>query len=159
MSPYTPPRKPDSGLVPCNGDDAVDDDRSFRDTVPISLILAVGGPPIKNQTGPLYDGAALITPKGGNAREIWYPPRCGYQRPGCRPCRTHLATEAYTQSILPYRRIYREWKVIMKVQPSSQGDSGLPPGRGYRSAPEVARSAGVVLTDPVVVDPLLIVIF
>ena len=34
-----------------------------------------------------------------------------------------------------------------------------PPGRGYNSAQEVARYAGVALTGPVVVDPLLIVIF
>ena len=55
--------------------------------------------------------------------------------------------------------MYREWKAIPKVQPSSRGDSGLPPGRGYRSAPEVARPASVALPGPVVVDPLLIGIF
>ena len=54
---------------------------------------------------------------------------------------------------------YREWKVITKVKPSTRGDSGLPLGQGYRSAPEVTRSAGVALAGPVVLDPLLIVIF
>ena len=68
-------------------------------------------------------------------------------------------TEAYPRFIIPEGRRYGECKAITKVQPSSRGDSGLPPGRGYRSAPEVARSAGIALTGPVVVDPLLVVIF
>ena len=45
------------------------------------------------------------------------------------------------------------------MQPYSQVDSGLPLGWGYRSAPEAERSAGVELIGPVVVDPLLIIIF
>ena len=53
----------------------------------------------------------------------------------------------------------REWKAIKKVQPSSRSGSGLPPGRGYRSAPEVEKSVSGALTGPVVVDTLLIVIF
>ena len=48
---------------------------------------------------------------------------------------------------------------MAKVKPSSQDDSGLPPDRGYRPTPEVARSDGVALTGPVVVDPMLNVIF
>ena len=39
------------------------------------------------------------------------------------------------------------------------GIAASPPGRGYCSVLEVARYAGVVLTGPVVVDPLFIVIF
>ena len=154
-----PPRKPASGLVLCSGDDAVDGDRSCSDTTPLSHILAAGGPPVKKTPGSLYDGAALIAPEGGNTCRIWRPPRCGHRRLGCRSCRNQLATEAYPHSILPDGQRYREWKAIPKVQLSSRGNSGLPPGRGYRSAPEVARSASVALAGTVVVDPLLIVIF
>ena len=70
-----------------------------------------------------------------------------------------MAIEADPRSILLDGRRYREWEVITKVHPYSRGGSGLPPGQDYRSAPEVARSAGVTLTGPVVEDPLLIVIF
>ena len=105
-----------------------------------------------------YDSAALIAPEGANTRWIWRPHRCGHWRPGCCPRRNSLVTEAYPWSILTDGRRYQEWKAIMKVHPSSRGNSFLPLGRGYRSASEVARSAGVALTGPVVVDPLLIII-
>ena len=46
-----PPWKPASGLVLCSGGDAVDGDRSCRNTAPLSPLLAVGGPPVKNRPG------------------------------------------------------------------------------------------------------------
>ena len=159
LSPYTPSRKPASGLVLCSGDDAIDGDQSCSNTSSLSPILAAGSPPIKNRPGSLYDRAALIVPEGENTHRIWRPPRCDHCWSGCCPCRNRLVTEAYHRSILLDRRNYWEWKAITKVQPSSRGDIGLPPGRGYRSAPEVARSSIVVLTGSVVADPLLIVIF
>ena len=138
-----PPRKPSSGLVLCSDDDAVDVDRYCSHTASLSPILAAGGPPVKIRPGSLYDGAALIAPEGGNTRMTWRPLRCGHRWSGCCPRRNRLAIEAYPRSIISDRRKYREWKEIPKMWPSSQGNSGLPPGRGYRSAPEVARSAKV----------------
>ena len=159
MLPYTFPRKPASRLVICSGDNAVDGDQYFSNTAPLSHLLSAVGPPFKNSPVSLYDGDALIVPEGGNTRGICRPPHFGHRRSGCRPRRNRLATEAYPQSILPDGQKYREWKAIPKVQPSSWGDRGLPLGRGYCSAPEVAKSASVALTGTVVVDPLLIVIF
>ena len=66
LSPYTPPRKPTSGLVLCSGDNAVNGDWSYSDTAPLSPILAAGGPLVKICPGSLYDGAALIAPEDGN---------------------------------------------------------------------------------------------
>ena len=76
LLPYTPPRKPFSGLVLCSGNDAVDGDRSCSDTAPLFPLLAAGGPPVKNRPGSLYDGAALIVPEYGNTWGIWLPPCC-----------------------------------------------------------------------------------
>ena len=101
-------------------------------------------PTCKKIPGSLYDGAALIAPEYGNTCGIWRPPCCGHGWSGCRPRRNLLATEAYPQSILTDGQKYREWKAIPKVRPPSRGDSAPPPpGRGYRSTPEVARSAKV----------------
>ena len=147
------------GLVLCSGDDAVDGNRYCSNTVPLSSFIAAGGPPVKNCLGSLYDGAALIVPERGNTRGNWRSPHCGHRRQGCRPRCNRLATEAYPRSILPDGCKYLEWREIPKVQPSSRGDIGPPPGRGYHSVPEVEISAGILLTGPVVVDPLLIVIF
>ena len=78
-----PPRKPDSGLVLCSEDDAVDGDWYRSDTAPISPILPAGGPPVKNRPGSLYDGAALIAPEDGNTLQAsvrsqrWCPVRLG----------------------------------------------------------------------------------
>ena len=47
LSPYNPPLKPDSGLVLCSGDDAVDGDWSCSDTAPLSPLLAASGHPSK----------------------------------------------------------------------------------------------------------------
>ena len=58
-----------------------------------------------------------------------------------------------------YSQNYWEWNAIPKVQPSSRGDSGLPLGRGYRSALELAIYARVALTGILIVDPLLVDIF
>ena len=136
-----PPQNPASGLVLCGGYDVVDGNRSCSNTASIYPLLAAGGPPVKINPGSLYDGAALIAPEDGNTRGIWRPPRCGHRWSVYRPRRNRLATDAYPWLVLPDGRKYREWKAIPKVQPSSRGDSGLPPGWGYRSAPEVARSA------------------
>ena len=45
------PRKHDSGLVLCIGDDAFDGDRCCGDTAPLSLLLVVGGPSVKKFPG------------------------------------------------------------------------------------------------------------
>ena len=140
-----PPWKPDSGLVLCSGDDAVDGNWYCSNTTPISPLLASGSPHIKICPGSLYDGATLIAPEGGNNRGVWRPPCCGHWWSVCCPCCNFLAKEAYYGSIFPDGQKYREWKAITKVWPSSRGNSGLPPGRGYRSAPEVTRSAKVHL--------------
>ena len=66
LSPYTPPRKPASGLVLCSGDDAIDGDWSWSDTAPLYPLINYGGPPVKFRPGSLYDGAALIAPEDGN---------------------------------------------------------------------------------------------
>ena len=70
-----------------------------------------------------------------------------------------LSERGIYQLILPYGQSYWEWNSVPKVQLSSRGDSGLPPGQGYRSAPEVERSASVALIGIVIVDLLLIVLF
>ena len=143
MLPYTAPRRPASGIVLCSGDNAVNGNRYCSNNAPLSPILASGGPPVKIRPGSLYDCAALIAPEDGNTRSIWLPPWCGHQWSGFHPHRNRLATETYPQSILPDRKNYRDWKEIPEVRPSSPVDSGVPPGQGYRSAPEVERSAKV----------------
>ena len=57
------------------------------------------------------------------------------------------------------RKNYRKWKTTPTMQPPSRGDINLPLGQGCHYALEVASSAGVALTGPVVIDPLLVVIF
>ena len=140
---YPPPRNPASGLVLCSGNDAIDGGRSCSHTAPLLPLLAVGGPPVKFRPGSLYDGAALIVPEDGNTRGIWRPPCCVHRWSGCSPCRNRLTTEAYSWSIIMDGQKYREWKEITKVRSSSRGNSGLPPGLGYCSAPDVARYAKV----------------
>ena len=51
LLPYNPPRKPAYGLDLCSGDDAVDGGRSCSDTAPLSPLLALGIPPVKNWPG------------------------------------------------------------------------------------------------------------
>ena len=123
------------------------------------LFLPLAAHSFKNRPRSLYDGTLLIAPEGGNTHRICHPPRCGHWWSGCRPRRNRLATDVYPWLILMYKQKYREWKAIPKVQPSSRGDSGLPQCRGYRSAPEVTRSASIAMIGSVVVDPLLIAIF
>ena len=155
-----PPRNLASGLVLYSGYNTINNNWSCSDTAPISPLLAVGGPPVKKQPGPIIWQRRAYIFRRWETRRTWFPPCCGHRRPGFCPCRNRLATEAYPRSILPDGRKYREWKEIYKVQPSSRGDSPPPPpGRGYRSTLEVERSDLVALTCPVVVDPLLIVIF
>ena len=143
FSPYTPPQKPAYGLVLCSGDNTVNGDRSCSDSAPLSPLLTDSGPLVKIRSVSLYDGATLIAPEDGNTRRIWRPPRCGHQWSGYRPRCNRLATEAYPRLILPDGRKYREWRAIPKVRLYSQVDSGLPPGRGYHSVPEVVGSAKV----------------
>ena len=159
LSPYTPSRNPDSVLTLCSGDDAIRVNRSCSYTAPLSNLLTTGGPPLQNRPGLVYNGASLILSEGKKTRGIWRPPRCGHQRSCYRIRQNSLTTEEYLWSILLDGRKYQEWKKIPKVQPSLQNVSGLPPVWDYRSAPEVERSSSVALTDPVVVYPLLIVMF
>ena len=100
-------------------------------------------PTCQNRPGLLYDGTSLIASEGGNTRGIWRPPHCGHQQSCCRPRQNRLTTEEYLWSILLVWRNYRKWKKIPKVKPSLRNSIGLPPGWGYRSAPEVTRSSGV----------------
>ena len=120
-------QKPDSRLVLCSGNDTVDGDRFCSDIGPLSPLLAAGSPPVENNPESLYDGAVMIAPEGGNPRGIWRPPRCGHWRSGCCPRHNRLGTEAYPRLFLQYGKKYQEWKEIMKVQPSSRGDSPPPP--------------------------------
>ena len=69
LSPYTPPREPDSGLVLYSGDDALDGDWYCSDTAPLPPLLAAGGPPVKILPGSLYGSAVLIAPEDGNT--LW----------------------------------------------------------------------------------------
>ena len=101
----------------------------------------------------------LIAPEGDNTRGIWRPPCCDHQRSGCCPHHNRLEIEAYLWSILSDGCKYQEWQAISKVHPSSRGDIAPPLGRGYHSAPEVVRSAGVALTGTVVAVSLFIAIF
>ena len=90
LSPYTPPRKPTSGLVLCSGDDVINGDWYCSDTAPLSPLIAASGPPVKICPGSLYDGAALIAPEDGNNLGIWRPPCCGHGWSGCRRRTTFL---------------------------------------------------------------------
>ena len=95
LLPYNPPWKPDYGIVLCSCNNAVDGDQSCSDIAPLSPLIANGVPPVKNSTGSLYDGAALIAPEGGNTYGIWRPPRFVHQWSGCFPHHNRLETEAY----------------------------------------------------------------
>ena len=149
LSTHTPPWKPDSGLVLCSINDAIDGNRFCSDTTPILTLLADGGPPVKLCPGSLYDGAALIVPEDGSTHGIWRPPRCGHLWSGCCLCHNRLAEEAYPQSIPPDGKKYWEWKESPKVRLSSRGDSAPPragataPPRSWQDPPNCTdRSSG-----------------
>ena len=159
LLPYTPSSNTDFVLFLSSGDDAISGKRSCSYTAPLSNLLTTGGPPLQNRPGLVYNGASLILSEGKKTRGIWRPPRCVHQRSCYRIRQNSLTTEEYLWSILLVWRNYRKWKKIPKVKPSLRNSIGLSPGWVFRSAPEVARSSGVALTGPVVVDPPLIVIF
>ena len=51
LSTYTPPRNHASGIVLCSVDKAVDGDQSCSYIAPLSPLISVGGPPVKNWPG------------------------------------------------------------------------------------------------------------
>ena len=51
LLPNNPPLKPDSGIILFNDNDAVDGNQSCSDTIPLSSLIAVDGPPFKNRPG------------------------------------------------------------------------------------------------------------
>ena len=159
LSPYNHPRNPASELVFCSGHDTVYGNWYCSNTAPLSPLLATGGPPVKIIPGSLYDSAVLIAPEYGNTRSIWHPPCCAHRWSGCCPRCNCLATEENPQSILPYGCRYQKWKAITKVRPSSRGDSGFPLGLGLPFRPGDGNIRKSALTGPVVVYPLLVVLF
>ena len=128
LSPYISPQKHASRIVLCSGNVAVDCDWCCSDITPISSLLAAGDPPVKNCPG------LIIRRRRADSATRWEQPQdltstsLGPSAVTCCPCRNGLETEAYPWSILTDGWKYREWKEIPKVQLSSRGDSGLPPG-------------------------------
>ena len=158
LLPYTPHWEAASGLVLYSGDDAVDGKRSCSDA-PLSPLLSACGPPVKIIPGSLYDGAALIAPEDGNTRGIWRPPRCGHRWSGCYPFRNRLATEAYP-------RINYSGRTKLSGEGGNSesvaifiGQKWPPPGSGLPLRPKGGKIRQSSLTGPVVVGPLLIIIF
>ena len=155
---YIPPQKSASGPVLCSGDDAIDGDRSCSNTTPLLPLLVAGGPPVKIHPGSLYGGAVQIAPEDGNTRGIERPPRCGHQFSGCRLHCNRLEIEAYTRSILPTNRSIGSGRQFRKLVLFT-GRYRPPPGPGIPLRPVGSKIRQSVLTGPVVVDPLLIVVF
>ena len=161
MSPYTPHRKPASGLVLCSGDDAVNVDRCCSDITPLSPLLAAGGPPVKN-----WPGLIIRRRRADSTRRRERP-----QDLASTSLWPSVVRSTYTPKPIGDIGISliasSSWTQVSVVEGDSKSAAvfkgryqPLPrPWLPLRPAPEAARSANVFLTGPVVVDPLLIVIF